>query len=361
MRDNNQSVVLIANGELSLENRPMPVPGTDEVVVKIGACGICSSDIPRAFKEKAYHYPLVMGHEFAGEIVGVGTETDAALLGRQVTVFPLLPCFECEPCQRGTYAQCVQYQYYGSRRDGAYAKYLAVCQWNVLPLPAGVSLRDGALTEPVAVALHGLSRLGLLGGGEHGVRRVLIVGAGFIGLVGAEILRMSCPDIAITVADRNQHKLDLITDPAIEKILIETPQGLERLVTERGGQFDVVIEATGAPSVFRETIRLVRPGGRVLWMGNIEADLLLPQALVSMILRKEIAILGTWNSSYAGRAPSDWTQVLELMAKGLRPSRYVSDFVHLEDAPDIFRRLSGRKAGTARNSILKAVILPHHE
>lgn len=361
MRDNNQSVVLIANGELSLENRPMPAPGADEVIVKIGACGICSSDIPRAFKEKAYHYPLVMGHEFAGEVVGIGAEVEADLFGKRVTVFPLLPCFECEPCQHGTYAQCVQYRYYGSRNDGAYTKYLAVRQWNALPLPAGVSLRDGALTEPVAVALHGLSRLGLLGGAARGVRRVLIVGAGFIGLVGAEMLRMSCPDIAITVADRNQYKIDLIADPATERVLLEPDEGLERLVTARGGQFDAVIEATGAPSVFRETIRLVRPGGRVLWMGNIEADLLLPQALVSMILRKEIAILGTWNSSYAGRAPSDWTRVLELMAKGLRPSRYVSDFVHLEDAPNILRRLDERKAGTAKNSLLKAVILPHHE
>ena len=357
----NTSIVLRASGKLSMEGRVMPIPGPGEVVIKIGACGVCSSDISRAFKKKAYHYPLVMGHEFAGEIISVDAEDDAALLGKQVAVFPLLPCFQCEPCLREAYAQCIQYHYYCSRNDGAYTKYLAVRQWNVLPLPVGVDLRDGALTEPVAVALHGLNRLGLSGGGNRGVERVLIVGAGFIGLVGAEMLRMSCPDIAITVADRNQYKLDLIADPATERVLLEPNQGLERLVTERGGQFDVVIEATGAPSVFRETIRLVRPGGRVLWMGNIEADLLLPQALVSMILRKEISILGTWNSSYAGRAPSDWTRTLELMANGLRPSRYVSDFVRLEDAPDILRRLNERKTGKTKDNIIKAVILPHHE
>lgn len=339
----------------------MPALGSDEVLIKVGACGVCSSDVPRAFKEKAYHYPLVMGHEFAGEVVGVGVEAESALLGRYVAVFPLLPCFRCGPCLRKAYAQCVQYSYYGSRCDGAFAKYLAVRQWNALPLPPEVDVSDAALTEPVAVALHGLDRLGLLGAEWHSVKRVLIVGAGFIGLVSAEILRMSCPDISITVVDRNQYKLDLIADPATEKMLIETPQELERLVAERGGQFDVVIEATGAPAIFRATISLVRPGGRVLWMGNIDADLQLPQALVSTILRKEITIIGTWNSGYDGRSPSDWTQVLELMVKGLKPSRYVSDLIRLEEVADVLCRLNERKTGMGRNSIIKAVILPHHE
>jgi L-iditol 2-dehydrogenase len=300
-----------------------------------------------------------MGHEFAGVVVDVGADAEASLLGRLVTVFPLLPCFRCEPCLRKAYAQCIQYHYYGSRNDGAYTKYLAVQQWNVLPLPMGVDVSDGALTEPVAVALHGLNRLELSRG--VGVKRVLIVGAGFIGLVGAEMLRMLCPDILITVADRNQYKLDLISDPMTEKVLLEPNDGLEGSFTKLIGQFDVVIEATGAPSVFCETIRLVRPAGRVLWMGNIEADLLFPQALVSMILRKEISILGTWNSSYAGREPSDWTQALELMANGLRPTRYVSDFICLRDVPDILLRLNERKTNKIKNNITKAIILPHDE
>lgn len=356
----NQSVVLNANGVLSVEDRAMPAPGPGEVLVKVDACGVCSSDVPRAFQGKAYHYPLVMGHEFAGEVVDVGAGAEAGLLGNRVAVFPLLPCFDCEPCRREAYAQCVRYSYYGSRCDGAFTKYLAVRQWNVLPLPPEVDVRDAALTEPVAVALHGLNRLGLLGAEGQGVKRVLIAGTGFIGLAGAEILRMSCRDISITVLDRNQYKLDLIADPATEKVLIEAPQGLERLVTERANQFDVVIEATGAAEIFRETIRLVHPGGRVLWMGNIDADLQLPQALVSTILRKEIVIIGTWNSSYAGRSPSDWTQVMDLMVKGFRPSRYVTDFVPLEDLPEALRNLNKHKDGTARNNIFKVMSLPHH-
>lgn len=357
----NQSVVLVANGELSVEDSAMPVLGSDEVLVKVGACGACSSDVPRAFQGKAYHYPLVMGHEFAGEVVGVGTEAEFGLFGKLVTVFPLLPCFRCEPCLRKAYAQCVQYSYYGSRCDGAFTKYLAVRQWNVLPLPPEVDVRDAALTEPVAVALHGLNRLGLLGAERHGVKRVLVIGAGFIGLVGAEILRMSYPDISITVVDRNQYKLDLIADPATERILLEASQGLERLVAERSNQFDIVIEATGAPAIFRATICLVRPGGRVLWMGNIDGDLQLPQALVSTILRKEITIIGTWNSSYAGRSPSDWTQVMDLLIKGLRPSRYVTDFVQLEGVAEALRSLNEHKNGRTRNNIFKVMCLPHHE
>jgi len=334
----------------------MPAPNPDEVVVKIVACGICSSDIPRAFKYGAYQYPLVMGHEFAGQIVKIGVEVDSSLIGQNVTVFPLLPCFLCLPCQRGAYGQCTHYKYYGSRNNGGYTKYIAVKEWNVLPLPQEVNPLDGALTEPAAVVLHGLTRLGLIKDKE--AKRLLILGSGFLGILSAEILSILRPDIEITIADRNQYKLDLIADKVTETVFLGRAEGLERFSAEKDSTFDAVIELTGAPSVFRESIRLVCPGGSILWMGNPESDLLIPKVLVSKILRKEITILGTWNSTFSGRATSDWTKVVELMASGFKPSRYVSDFVQMKDASNTLFNLNEHKTATSKNKILKALILP---
>jgi L-iditol 2-dehydrogenase len=355
----NQSLVLRDNGILSLEYSPMPVPNPDEVVVKIAACGICSSDIPRAFNYGAYNYPLVMGHEFAGQIVKIGAEVNSSLIGKNVTVFPLLPCFLCAPCQRKAYGQCTHYKYYGSRNNGGYTKYIAVKEWNVLPLPNGVTPLDGALTEPAAVVLHGLSRLGLIKDQEG--KRLLILGAGFLGILSVEILNKICPDIKITIADRNQYKLDLIAHRVTETVLLEQNEELERFSAENDSAFDFVIEVTGAPPVFRESIRLACPGGSVLWMGNAVSDVLIPMKLVSKILRKEITILGTWNSTFSGCATSDWTKILELMASGFKPSRYVSNFVQMKDAPSTLFNLNEHKSAAKKNKIFKALILPQDE
>ena len=120
---------LHAVGDLRYEDVPMPVRQAGEVLLKVHACGICGSDLPRVFTKGTYHFPTIPGHEFAGEIVEAD---DPSLVGRRAAVFPLLPCRKCEACQVGEYAQCSDYDYYGSRRDGAFAEYIAVKEWNLV-------------------------------------------------------------------------------------------------------------------------------------------------------------------------------------------------------------------------------------
>ena len=110
----------------------------DNVLVKLEYCGICSSDIERVLKTGTYHFPTIPGHEMAGKIVAVNDE-DADLLGKRVAIFPMLPCMECEACQKKEYAQCSNYNYFGSRCDGGYAEYLMVPKWNLVFVPEEIS------------------------------------------------------------------------------------------------------------------------------------------------------------------------------------------------------------------------------
>ena len=125
-----KAVVLTETNKLVVEERPMPTREADEVILRVRAAGICGSDVPRVFAGKVYHFPLVLGHEFAGEVVDA---EDPALIGTHAAVFPLLPCRKCAMCAEEEYPLCADYDYYGSRRDGAMEEYLAVKIWTLIP------------------------------------------------------------------------------------------------------------------------------------------------------------------------------------------------------------------------------------
>ncbi len=180
-----KALVLEDIGKISLKEVETPTPGRGEVLVRIHACGICSSDKARIFKNGTYHFPTIPGHEIAGEIVGLGPGSRDELLGKKVAVFPLLPCRQCEPCRQGRYAQCEHYDYFGSRRDGGFAEYLAVPVFNINILPDDMDYHTAALCEPATVASHALKRAKMKQGDV-----VTIIGTGTIALLAACIARI---------------------------------------------------------------------------------------------------------------------------------------------------------------------------
>ncbi len=352
-----KAALLMADARIEIAEMALAPLAADECTVRIGAAGVCSSDVARAFAGGAYFYPLVMGHELAGEVVACGDSVPVDLgPGQAVTVFPLLPCFTCEACALGRYAQCRSYDYYGSRRHGGFAEFLNVKAWNLLPLPDGVGIVDGALTEPVSVVVHALDRLGVL---IAPTGPLLVLGAGFLGLLAVKVLRQCRPDLAVTVVDRNPAKLALAAaDGAATEVLGDEAEW-QAFVESNRATFPAVLEAAGVPATFRHALDLCRHGGRVVWMGNVSGDVSLPQALVSQVLRKEIDILGTWNSSYRGRAESDWTRALALMAQGLAPSGLVDVVVGLEELAPLLADLDAHKRRRIHRPRLKAMVRPH--
>jgi len=332
--------VLHAVGDLRCEEVADPAPKPGEVLVKVRACGVCGSDLPRVFDKGTYHFPTIPGHEFAGEVTAVGTGADADLVGRGVAVFPLIPCGKCAMCAVGAFAQCEDYDYLGSRSDGAFAEYVCVPAWNLVPIPAGVSFEEAAMLEPAAVALHAV-RQGRVDAGDA----VLIFGAGPIGLLAGSWARI-CGAAHVLLADVDPAKLDFAERLGFDLRL--NPRDLDveawvRAITDRGA--DVVIEASGSAAAFEDGMRSARTFGRVVLMGNPAGDMRLSQQGYWAILRKELTVRGTWNSRYGTPPKDEWALAMDYMALGrLEVGPLITHRVGLEELLDALVMMRDRSA-----------------
>jgi L-iditol 2-dehydrogenase len=354
-----KSVVLVSNAKLEIQEVAEPTIAPDACLVSIDAAGVCSSDVQRGFDNGAYFYPLVMGHELAGTILETGAEVHGLEVGDVVTVFPLLPCQCCDSCNRGAYAQCHNYDYYGSRRYGGFTERLEVKAWNLLPVPEDVSVDDAALCEPTSVVAHALHRLGVQDlQAVSDTDEMVILGGGFLGLIAAKLCKMFQPDLLVTVLDRNEYKLEIASSFCVDTVLLREPEDWRAYVADNDARFSMVLEAAGVPATYEYALNLTARRGVAVWMGNISADLTLPAKLVSQVLRKEIDILGAWNSEYHGRAPSDWTAALDYMRQGLNPSDFVSLRVDLDGLPDALHRLHDHKTRAQEGHLLKVLVKP---
>lgn len=287
------AISLCAVNELVAEERDIPVPCDDEVLVNVKNCGICGSDIGRVFKNGTYHFPTVIGHEFSGKVV---FDKNGEWTGKRVSVFPLLPCFKCEACKAQNYACCENYDYYGSRRDGGFAEYIAVKKFNLVPLPDNVSYEEGAMCEPASVGCHTVKKLDLRGG-----ERLLISGAGPIGIIAArwaESKGASCVKF-------------IENDPA----KIDFAKKLGYKIHTEGDKYDCAIEGTGASAPLAMILKAVKTRGKVVLMGNPSGEMTLSPKDYQQILRSELQLLGTWNSSYAD-FDNDWRDTLKAVSEG---------------------------------------------
>ncbi|MBM7565954.1 galactitol-1-phosphate 5-dehydrogenase [Paenibacillus sacheonensis] len=331
--------VLFGLGDLRLADIEKPAPGPGEVLLHIGACGVCGSDIPRVFTKGTYRFPTVPGHEFAGRIVGLGPDTDPALLNRKAAVFPLLPCRNCPYCEIGEFALCDHYDYMGSRRDGAFAEYIVSPVWNLVLAPDSLGFEELAMTEPAAVAVHALRQAGLDVGD-----RVFISGAGPIGLMLAYWAK-AWGASRVMLADVDATKLAF----ANELGFTDTFNPLDGSAAEwakslTGGLgADVAIEGAGIAASWENCLRAVRKLGRVVLMGNPAGGMALSQDGYWEMLRKQLTVRGTWNSSYGSSPRNEWRLVVDSMASGkLNLKPLISHRCTLDDTFEALRMMRER-------------------
>ncbi len=331
-----KAVILKENGVLTLSDVDKPSLSSGECLIELARSGVCSSDIARSYYGGAYSYPLIMGHELAGTVADIGNDIQNFACGDRVAVFPLLPCRDCPACHIEKYAQCHNYNYYGSRRNGGFAEKLGVEAWNLTKIPTEVCFDNAALIEPTAVVVHALDKLL----SKDKPSEVLIIGAGFLGLVAIDIIGLIDPNIKVVIVDRNTYKLEIAALSGAETFQVINEENWGRFIASRPDGYPYVLEATGNPEGFRNALNLCSRSGRVCWMGNISDSLELSQKEVSDVLRRELTILGTWNSIYKGNDHSDWTKTIDMMQQGLFPARYVSHRTALSDLPFHLAELS---------------------
>lgn len=290
---------LHAVNDFRYEEVPMPECESGWAVVEVKAAGICSSDVPRIFTKGTYHYPTILGHEFAGVVHSVVDSENMHLLGRHVGVFPLIPCRICPSCRQKRYEMCEHYDYIGSRRDGAFAEFVAVPVWNLLEIPSDMPFEIAAMLEPFSVALHAV-KLGNVKSGD----RVAIIGTGMIGVAAGQWAKKL--GAKVMVIGRNEDKRHIVEDCHLEF--------LAGLPEDAVDSFDFVLEAVGSSEAIDIAISATCRGGRLVLMGNPVGDIMMCQSTYWKILRKQLHVSGTWNSSYDGANPSDWTDAVKTLA-----------------------------------------------
>lgn len=303
--------VLREVGNLEYCDYPVSQLNDNEVLVKVHACGICGSDIPRIFVNGTYHFPTIPGHEFSGEVVASANKENEELIGTRATVFPLIPCKKCENCNKGSFEMCKSYDYLGSRSDGAFAQYVRVPVWNLVPIPDNLSYEAAAMSEPCAVALHALRRAQIEIGDT-----VVIHGPGTIGMLIAQWARAWGAKVLLVGTDLNNW--DFIESLGFYDYCNSSKEDAIKWVMEKTNNngADVAIEAVGIDITACNCLETVASGGKVIFVGNPHGDFTFPQNTYWQILRKQLTIYGTWNSCYDNTRKSDWNIVVNAMASG---------------------------------------------
>ena len=325
-----KACVLHAVNDLRFEEVADPEPESGQVLIRVKACGVCGSDVPRVFEKGTYHFPTIPGHEFAGDVAAVGPGGDLSLVGKAVAVFPLIPCKKCPACEVGAFAQCEDYDYLGSRSDGAFAELVCAPVWNLVEMPPGVSFEEAAMTEPAAVAAHALRRAGVDIGDA-----VLIFGAGPIGLMLASWAKVWGAG-KILLADIDDSKLEFARRKGFDCVLNPGKGDLLRWVKDMTGRgADIVVEGSGSSAAFEQCMPAARTFGKVVLMGNPAGEMKLSQEAYWAIMRRELTVYGTWNSSYCGLPKNEWRLALDSMASGqLDVKPLITHRVSIEELPD---------------------------
>jgi L-iditol 2-dehydrogenase len=330
----NRSAVLHAAATLSIEDRPVPDPGPGQVLVEVQAVGICGSDVHYyqhgRIGSYVVHQPMIIGHEAAGTVVDVGAGVDPSVLGQHVALEPGVPCKSCAECLHGRYNLCPEVVFFATPPvDGAICQFVAIDAAFAHAVPAGLSHEQAAMAEPVSVGVWA-ARKAQISPGD----RVLVTGAGPIGLLAAQVARAFGAS-SVTVTDLNQFRLDAAQQLGLDAQLANEP--LTR-------DYDVLLECSGSQAALSTGMQALARAGRVVLVG-MGADTVAIN--VPLIQGHEITITGTFR--YANTYPL----ALQLIASGaVNVDKVITHRFGIEDSE------AALTLSHTEPESLKAIVLP---
>lgn len=328
-----KAVVLAGAGELRYETVADPAPERDEVVVKVHACSICGSDV-HAFhgKHPRLTFPRILGHEFAGEIVAVGSQADGYRVGERVCCDIDIPCGTCRPCREGRSNICERLRTMGFDRDGAYAEFVAVPDYNLYRLPDNVGYDQASAVQVLGISYHAVAHRVVPQPGD----KIAVIGAGPIGLGAALIAEKMGAEV--TILDLLDYRLAMARRLGITRALDPREGDLrERALALTEGGFDKVVECVGGRQerTVQDAAAIVRRGGRITVVGTFPDN----RATIPIAYLKDREIdLNFSRGNFKAFAPC-----LELVASGeIDPDAYISHRLPLARAEDALALLSAR-------------------
>ncbi len=300
-----KQAVMVAPRQIVFNEVEKPTPNANEVILQTQRIGVCGSDI------HVYHglhpytgYPVVQGHEIGGVVAAVGANVTHVKAGDKITFMPQVTCGECYPCKHGMYHICESLKVMGFQTGGAAQEYFALPADKVLKLPDSMSVDEAAMIEPIAVTVHALER----GGGAAG-KRVIVLGAGAIGNLTAQVAKASGAK-AVMITDVSDYKLAKARECGIEYTVNAASENLGEAIARDFGpdKADLILECVGVEATMTDAVQYARKGSTIVVVGVFGKK---PQVDLGLVQDRELTLTGTLMYQR-----SDYERAIELVASG---------------------------------------------
>ena len=317
-----KAAVLFNNEDIRYQEWEEPTVSQGMVKVHVRASGICGSDISRVLYNGAHFYPIVLGHEFSGDVVEVGDNVTQVSVGDTVSGAPLVPCMKCVDCQMGNFALCKNYSFIGSRVQGSFADYVVIPEQNAIKYDPSISYEQAAMFEPSTVALHGILQCGY-----KADETVAVLGCGTIGIFTMQWAKILGAK-RVVVFDIDEGRLALAKQMgADETVNTLKPDFMRRAIELTGGVgYQNIFESAGSPVTMKMAFELAGSKAHVCFIGTPHTDISFTPKLWENMNRKEFFLTGSWMSYSAPFPGKEWTMTARCFSTG--ELKFHKDFIY---------------------------------
>lgn len=333
-------------GDIRLQDTAKPEAGAGQVIVAVKAAGIDNTDMNLLYGKRTGRTPRILGHEFSGEVVNVGKYVSADWIGKRVAVFPLVPCRECPACLSGRYEVCMQYSFIGGGVNGGAAEYVSVPQWNVIELPEKVTYEQAALMEPMAAAVHAMRRLDI-----SPTNTIAVCGLNIIGQFLIMFLLDRGMENIYAIGSKDSEKesamaLGLHESHYFDRRYMEPETYFRRATHHRG--MEAYFDCCGENETVSLGLDISAESGQLCVVGKPCSDMNFNKDSYIKILRRQLTLTGSWNSSYLGvmdegAAKDDWHYVLNRVSAGkICPEKLISHRIPFEKLDEGITLMNGK-------------------
>lgn len=326
-----KGIVYTGPGQLKIREVSKPEPGKGEVLVKVRACGICGSDVHGYLGHTGRRTaPMIMGHEFCGEVAALGESVNTLKLGSRVAVYPVDYCGTCQMCGQGDVHLCLNKRAFGVLDvNGAFAEYISVPEKCCFSIADEIEDAAASLMEPLAVAYRGISHYDSFEG-----KTVLLVGTGTIGLLAMACAKMK-KAARIIVSDLSDNRLAVAKKMGADVVINPGKEDFdERIMAETDGAgVDVSIEAVGIESTVKQALDALKLSGQAIWIGNNS-----PTITINMqqVVTRELTVQGSFLYSL-----DEFRQVVSLInEKKINVDALISKEISMDEVPGYFEQLA---------------------